>query len=207
MDLNTMKQLHKILGLVVLMATTLSITTHAIDNVIATHKLPNGVTRTFYVKVTADSCKQVFVHDEGRDRRIPFVYDRYGDDENFVENGFPFGMWYTVHPATKSLFLVSNMQACSSGFLTEYQLYKVDMNTLDVVFVTDCAGVAKTEDGFSVVQGLITNLGTAHYAYQYKYRFYTDLYDWGGRIVKKNYQSFKTFDEWMPWGFEEFRAK
>lgn len=84
-------------------------------------------------------------------------YDRYGDGEDYPT--MPFG--YQVSPDGKFLFIVTEVQANGSGWITEYQLQRYNIETGELRFITDCAGIIMGEDGITVAKATATNEETA----------------------------------------------
>jgi uncharacterized membrane protein YhaH (DUF805 family)/predicted RNA-binding Zn-ribbon protein involved in translation (DUF1610 family) len=104
-------------------------------------------------------------------------YDRYGDGEDSPT--YPYG--YQVSPDGKYLFIVTNVGANGSGWMTEYQLQRYNIETGDLRFITDCAGIIMNDDGIAVAKARVTNEETAQSEAEYNYRVYEVHYSWDGK--------------------------
>lgn len=104
-------------------------------------------------------------------------YDRYGDGEDYPT--VPFG--YQVSPDGKFLFIVTNVMANGSGWMTEYQLQRYNIETGELRFITDCAGIIMDEDGITVAKATATNEETAQSEAELNYRVHDQHYSWNGK--------------------------
>ena len=104
-------------------------------------------------------------------------YDRYGDGEDYPT--MPFG--YQVSPDGKFLFIVTEVQANGSGWMTEYQLQRYNIETGELRFITDCAGIIMGEDGITVAKATATNEETAQSEAELIYQIHDQHYFWNGK--------------------------
>lgn len=104
-------------------------------------------------------------------------YDRYGDGEDYPT--IPFG--YQVSPDGKFLFIVTEVQANGSGWMTEYQLQRYNIETGELRFITDCAGIIMGEDGITVAKATATNEETAQSEAELIYQIHDQHYFWNGK--------------------------
>ena len=104
-------------------------------------------------------------------------YDRYGDGEDYPT--VPFG--YQVSPDGKFLFVVTNVMANGSGWMTEDQLQRYNIETGELRFITDCAGIIMDDDGITVAKATATNEETAQSEAELNYRVHDQHYTWNGK--------------------------
>lgn len=131
-----------------------------------------GKKRTF-MAVNDEGYFKIFYTDEG-DRyahRIKTVYDRYDDGTDFYDEGLwatmdyetdrVVGLDYTVSPDNRFLYVVGDIRANSNGWIYEYQLFRINCETLEVKIIADAAAIAVTERGFKYAEARLTNEDTA----------------------------------------------
>ncbi len=161
----------------------------------------NDTSRTIYIMEKKNGLKGVFVHDSNReqaDRELHLRYYRSSSDEDMYEKGLLYSVYYVVSPDKRYTYVVTSVGACGSGFLTEHQLYRIDVQTLSCIMIKDCVTVACNKDGFVMIQGNITNEETATTTAAFEYDFYFEYYDWSGKFVRKGLKQ----PTWVPDDYE-----
>ena len=119
-------------------------------------------------------------------------YPRYEDIEDFFYyiGGIPNHILYLPSPDNKSLYIVTRVNANSNGWITEYQLFIVDCETLKARFIRDFAAIAVTANGFSIAVARLTNRETATCTAEEIWVMHDEYLDWNGNVVnvsKKEY--------------------
>ena len=170
--------------------------------VIIYESLVNDMSRTIYIKEKENGLKGIFVHDSNKekvDRELHLRYYRYSSGEDMYAEGLPYSVCYVVSPNKRYTYVVTSVGACGSGFLTEHQLYRIDVQTLSYVIIKDCVTVTCNKDGFVMIQGDITNLETAISTAAFEYEFYFEYYDWSGKFIRRG----KKQPAWIPDDYEQ----
>ena len=127
---------------------------------------------------------------EGKPKKLELVYDRYHDGNNFLADGWWTPLYYKISPDGQSLYIVTRMNANSDGWVTEYQLFKIDCETLNTKLLAECAALEATEKGFTIAVARLTNPDTAEFTYQEVWVMHDQLLDWNGKTIstsKKEY--------------------
>lgn len=123
---------------------------------------------------------------------IPLAYQRYDDDQDFftVLGGIPGLSHYTVSKDKRYLYVVTEAHANSNGWITEYQLLKVDCETLDAEFICECAAIASTDIGFIIAVARLTNEDTARGTADEIWVMHDEYLDWDGNVIKVSKQEY-----------------
>ena len=149
----------------------------------------SGAERAFF-ELQNEHC-YLYTIDSGQEpRKLELFYDRCHDGRNFLADGWWTPLYYKVGPDGRSLYVVSRMHANSDGWVTEYQLFKIDCETLETRLLTDCAAIEVTENGFTIAVARLTNEDTAQFTYQEVWVMHDQLLDWNGDTIstsKKEY--------------------
>ena len=128
---------------------------------------------------------------------VVLFYERYEDGDNYMEDGSFYPFSYYVRD--KTLYIVTNIGAMSNGWLTEYQLFKIDMETLSSYFILDCAAIAVDDpNGFIAAQGRLINEKEATCVADEIWVMHDVYLDWNGRlnrISSEEYDCGKTMPE------------
>ena len=152
---------------------------------IYTYSCQNGCTRTFCDTYCSGN-HFLFAMDKNdfKDAHlVDLVYHRY-DSTNFLEDGNPCALSYLPSPDGRYLYIVTRVFANSNGWTTEYQLFKVDCETLDAKFICDCAAIAVIDAGFVVAQARLTNRETATCTADEIWIMHDVYFDWEGRLTR-----------------------
>lgn len=152
---------------------------------IYTYICDSGYTRVF-CDVYGSWYHHLFVSNENASKDVDLVelvYHRY-DSTNFLEDGNPCAFSYTISPDGENLYLVTRVFANSNGWTTEYQLFKVNCETLEAKFICDCAAMAVTENGFTVAQARLTNRDEATCNAEQIYVMHDEFLDWDGNVLR-----------------------
>lgn len=120
---------------------------------------------------------------ESKPSKVELVYDRYHDGDNFLEDGWQTPLYYKVAPDGRCLYVVTRMHANSNGWTTEYQLFKIDCESLESKFLAECAALEATEKGFTIAVARLTNEDTAQFTYQEEWVMHDVQLDWDGNTV------------------------
>lgn len=171
----------------------ISDTVSFIEKKIYTFICADGHKRAFY-DIYWDRDGSEFAHDLGvqdnddskTNRILPLVYQRYEDVPDFFAfiGGCPKQFRYTISPDKKYLYIVTCVMANSNGWTSEYQLFKVNCETEDIKFICDCAAMAVTDSGFTVVQARLTNRDEARCNADMIYVMHDEFLDWDGNVVR-----------------------
>lgn len=148
----------------------------------------NDTLRTIYIVNKEYDLKNIFLHMAGQigtDKELHLKYDRYSNGNDMFEDGLPYSIYYIVSPNKRYVYIVTSVGACGSGFLTEHQLYRINVQTLSCIMIKDCVTVSCNKSGFVMTQGYITNKETATTTAALEYEFYFEYYDWSGTLVRK----------------------
>lgn len=170
----------------------LSDTLSFIEKKIYTFTCADGHKRAFY-DIYWNREGNEFAHDLGvqdnddskTNRILPLVYQRYEDVPDFFAfiGGCPKQFQYTVSPDKKYLYIVTCVMANSNGWTSEYQLFKVNCETEDIQFFCDCAAMAVTDSGFTVVQARLTNRDEATCTAEEIWVMHDEHLDWDGSVL------------------------
>lgn len=123
---------------------------------------------------------------------ITLAYQRYNDAPDFFAEigGIPGLSHYTVSKDKRYLYVVTRVHANSNGWTTEYQLFKVDCETLDAQFVCECAAIASVDTGFIIAVARITNEDTATCTADEIWVMHDEYLDWDGNVTKVSKQEY-----------------
>jgi len=147
------------------------------------YRTKDGKERIF-VEMSVDDALFLYASDNGREpRKVELCYDRYHDGENFLADGWWTPLYYTMSPDGRSLYVVTRMHANSNGWVTEYQLFKIDCESLDARLLAECAAIEVTERGFTTAIARLTNKNKAQFTYQEVWLMHDQRIDWNGNIA------------------------
>lgn len=177
------------------------------ETVIYTYTCTDGHKREFidqFVKYDADhSSPHDLIADDGElpdDRHfVQLLYPRYKGDPDYYSfiGGCPRPFYSLPSKDGKTLYVVTGVQANSNGWTTEYQLFKIDCETLKAEFLCECAGIAATKTGFTVCQARLTNGETAKCNADMYYAMHDEQLDWSGKVtaVSKKEYDYQSMDD------------
>ena len=167
------------------------------------YKAVIDIERVFF-ELAVEHEYNLFVQESGKEpQRLELVYDRYHDGHNMLEDGWPIPLYYNVSPDRQSLYVVSRMLANSDGWVTEYQLFKIDCTTLKVEFLADCAAIKTIDDGFTIAVARLTNEDTAHFTYQEIWVMHDEQLDWNGNTISKSKKEYSYEQMVKRYAFDE----
>lgn len=66
---------------------------------------------------------------------------------------------------------------------TEYQLFKIDCESLESKLLAECAALEATEKGFTIAKARLTNEDTAQFTNQEEWVMHDVQLDWDGNTV------------------------
>lgn len=146
-----------------------------------------GIERDFY-QVEDNEHFQLYFKEDAikKTRRIETPYDRYNDNDDFYDNGFTDSFLYTTSPDGRYLYLVADIHANSNGWTREFQLYKIDCESLNESIIADCAAIKRTDEGFTTSVCRLANEDTATSL---------DDEDWVMHDVKMDWDGNEVFDD------------
>lgn len=144
----------------------------------------NGKNRKFYQFISEDGLGQLWYVDDGNKvpKRIPTKYDRGNEGEDFFEDGFP-QMKYLVSPDGKKLYVATTVLANSDGWVTDYQLFLIDCESLSVSIIAECAAIMVTDQGFKIAECRLTNEKEAETTADEIWAIHDVYLDWLGKII------------------------
>ena len=148
------------------------------------YDMPDGKVRVFFELMGEYGLNlNTMTSNEGEPRKVELCYDRYHDGENFLADGWWTPLYYTMSPDGRSLYVVTRMHANSNGWVTEYQLFKIDCESLDARLLAECAAIEVTERGFTTAIARLTNKNKAQFTYQEVWLMHDQRIDWNGNIA------------------------
>lgn len=127
---------------------------------------------------------------EKKDKVIRFTYDRYQNGNPFHTEGFPSGIIYVVSPDKKFIFVIGDIHANSNGWVTNYQIFKVDLETNKSKCIAECAAIEAVKDGFIIARARLTNEESATCTAEEIWVMHDEKIDFDGKVVnvsKKEY--------------------
>lgn len=158
----------------------------SIHHVLHAFKKDDGSIRIFYQVKDTDFYKlwtKLTTEDDSLAQFISTPYDRDDDGEPYYTNGICEPFYYTVSPDKKNLYVVASIHACGSGWISEYQLFKIDCLTLEVRMIAECAAIKTTTAGFTVAQCRCTNKGIGVSSCDEIWVVHDEYLDWNGNIT------------------------
>lgn len=90
----------------------------------------------------------------------------------------------------RSLHVVTRMHANSDGWITEYQLFKIDCECLESKLLAECAALEATKKGFTIAVARLANEDTARFTHQEEWVVHDVQLDWDGNTVKSSSQEY-----------------
>lgn len=150
--------------------------------------LPDGKHRKFN-QIISPAYKLIAI-DQDKETIIPTPYDRYHDGYDFYEEGAFDPFHYTTSPDHKYLYVTTAIHANGSGWINEYQLFRINAQTLECKMIADCAAIKVTRTGFTIAECRIVNEETAEYSVDQIYKVHDVHLNWEGtvtRIEKEEY--------------------
>lgn len=157
-------------------------------------KLSDGKIHEFY-QVTSDHYN-LYTKIKGEDSTevISFAYYRYEDYEPFYTDGFYIPIHYVVSQDKRYIYIATSIMANSNGWISDYQIFRVDVESKKTKLITECAAIKAVSDGFIVAQARLTNEGVCvadeiWYMHDEKINFDGKVID----VSDKEYDSFKKY--------------
>lgn len=157
-------------------------------HLIHTITLSNGDVREFYQTIMDYHLLYTKVRSKKSSfKRILTPYYRYGDGDDFFKEGIP-GVYfiYKVAPDGKNLYVVGSVHANSNGWVSEYQLFRINCVTLEVKLLTECAAIKATKYGFVVAQARLTNANQATCTAEEIWLLHDEFLDLNGKVTAKS---------------------
>lgn len=154
------------------------------DTILIT-KLSDGKIHEYYHVCSEDYLHNIHtrIRGEKNEEVISFIYDRYDDNDSFYDGGFPRAIRYVVSKDKKSIFVVGSVLANSNGWITEYQIFKLDVETNKTKCIVECAAIEAVSDGFVVAQARLANEKTATCTADEKWLLHDEKIDFDGNVV------------------------
>ena len=151
------------------------------------YKMADGKVRVFFELMGEYGLNlYTMTFTECKPRKLELVYDRYHNGDNYLANGWWPPLYYKVSPDGRSLYVVTRMLANSDGWITEYQLFKIDCESLKSKLLAECAALEATEKGFTISVARLTNGDTAQFTYQEEWVMHDVKLDLDGDTVKSS---------------------
>lgn len=109
-------------------------------------------------------------------------------------------LFYTVSPDSTHLYVATASHANGSGWVTEYQLYKVNAATLECKMIAECAAIEATNTGFRIAKAGLDEDDTASCSLEEKMMVHDEFLDWEGNTVRidKNEYFYDTMSSKYP---------
>ena len=117
---------------------------------------------------------------------ISMKYPRYDDVEDFFSyiGGIPNYLLYYPGLDNKSLYIVTRINANSNGWVSEYQLFIVNCETLEAKYICDFAAIATTEEGFQIAVARLTNEETSTCTANEIWVMHDEYLNWDGKVTR-----------------------
>lgn len=163
------------------------------------YQTSNNTERIFYElsEEEGEWVKGLYAADDNqKPRKVRLYYDRYHDGQNFLEHGWGEPLYYKVSKDGRDLFVVSQMHANSDGWVTEYQLFKIDCETLDSYFLADCAAIEATDNGFTIAVARLTNSDEAKGTCDEIWLMHDQMLDRNGTLVNFSSEEYDYTEMW-----------
>ena len=161
--------------------------------------IDEGTDRVFYQKIIP-GYYQLMVQDFGKNpiegQRVPTPYrvcDRYpeeDDKEDYYTDGFEFPIVYKISLDKRFIYLVPLLPCNGNGYITAFQLLKVDCKTKECSVLAEFADICVTPNGFTIQEFEPLSEGTSMSIIEEQWRpFETDL-NWNGKRISKKSMEF-----------------
>ena len=130
---------------------------------------------------------------------VRLLYPRYEDAPDYYAyiGGCPRPFYTLPSPDGKYLYVVTGVHANSNGWISEYQLFKVNCETFDAKYICECAAIAVVNDGFVIAKARLTNEDTATCTADEIRVMHDEHLDWNGKIISidEAEYDYKTMDK------------
>ena len=186
---------------------TVCVTPCASNPIIDDDTLSEGwVVDSLYTHICADNTQRLFVDvyfhvpdfwedyhalfavdDNPKDTTYVWMqYPRYeGEDDFFAYiGGVPDHLLYLPCEDNNSLYVVTQVNANSNGWTAEYQLFIVDMETIEAQYIADFAAIEVVVDGFRIAAARLTNEDTATCTADEVWVLHDEYLDWSGKVIR-----------------------
>lgn len=116
---------------------------------------------------------------------VKMQYPRYeGEDDFFAYiGGVPDHLLYLPCEDNNSLYVVTQVNANSNGWTAEYQLFIVNMESLEAQYIADFAAIEVVNNGFRIAVARLTNEETATCTAEEDWVMHDEYLDWSGKVI------------------------
>ena len=83
----------------------------------------------------------------------------------------------------KKLYVATTVLANSDGWVTNYQLFLIDCESLSVTMIVECAAIMVTDQGFKIAECRLTNEKEAETTADEIWAIHDVYLDWQGKII------------------------
>lgn len=141
--------------------------------------------REFYIE-EGENGYHFMVYDSCHHSRHEIIFDA----DDYLNEGVP-GMYAFVSPDKRYVYVVGDILANSTGWVSTFIIYQVDTETLKAKLVNAVAGIKLEKNGFTVASMTRSVTPDANYSYQMDFNFEDITYGFNGKIkrVSKEYSS------------------
>lgn len=143
-------------------------------------QLGKGQYRDFFITYS-ENCYRFMVYDSSNDK----YYDIDFNADDYLNDGVP-GMSGFASPDGRYVFVVGDILANSTGWVSTFIIYQVDTKTLIAKLVNGVAGIRLEKDGFTVASETRCVTPEAEFSYQMDFAFEDITYGFNGRIKRKS---------------------
>lgn len=142
--------------------------------------LSNGQYRDFFV-TRGENCYRFMVYDSSKDQYydIDFNADDYLNDAASGISGF-------ASPDGRYVYVVGDITANSTGWVSSLIIYQVDTETLKAKLVNGVAAWRLEKDGFTVASVTRCTTPNAEFSYQMDFAFEDITYGFDGKVKHKS---------------------
>lgn len=140
----------------------------------------NGKYRDFFITNGENGCR-FMVYDSSKDKYCDI--DFHADD--YLNDGVP-GMAAFISPDGKYVYVVGDILANSTGWVSTLVIYQVYTKTLKAKLVNSVAAWRLEKDGFTVASETRCTTPDAEFSYQMDFAFEDITYGFDGKVMRKS---------------------
>lgn len=142
--------------------------------------LGNGQYRDFFI-THAENCYRFMVYDSFKDK----YYDIDFDADDYLNNAAS-GITGFASPDGRYVYVVGDITANSTGWVSTLIIYQVDTKTLKAKLVNGVAAWRLEKDGFTVASMTRCTTPDAEFSYQMDFAFEDITYGFDGKVKHKS---------------------
>ena len=136
--------------------------------------------REFYIE-EGENGYHFMIYDSCHHSRHEIIFDA----DDYLNEGVP-AMYAFVSPDKRYVYVVGDILANSTGWVSTFIIYQVDTETLKAKLVNAVAGIKLEKNGFTVASMTRSVTPDAKYSYQMDFAFEDITYGFSGKIKRKS---------------------